>query len=95
MSGLSSKNDIGSVLYHVPEVPDGLINCQKLVIVWAVVLLLRLRLREQNISGCQASSTNCCKVAPTAKSEVSVMKARVADGSGCASRAASERLDLQ
>jgi hypothetical protein len=68
-----------------------LVDGQQLVVISAVLLLAGLSSVEK-VSGCQAFSICCCSTAPMADMEASVTSASGADGSGCASRVARDKL---
>jgi hypothetical protein len=80
---------------HMAEMLYGLVDGQQLAIVGAVLLLGRIEFcLEKNASGCQAFSTCCCSTALMADVEASVTSASGADGSGCVSRVARDKLAL-
>jgi hypothetical protein len=73
----------------------GLVDGQQFAIIGAVLLLGRIEFfLEKKASGCQAFSTFFCNKAPMADVEASATSASCADGSGCASTVAREKLAL-
>jgi hypothetical protein len=81
-------------LEHLAEMLYGFVDGQQLAIVGAVLLLGRVEFLEKKASGCQAFSTCCCSTAPMEDVEASVRSVRGADGSGCTSRVARDKLAL-
>ena len=89
------KYDKEPAFDHMAEKCDGLIHCQELSVVRAVLLLSWVDQMGVERQGFPSVADPLFKAAPTAVSEASVNMANIADGSGWARSAARERLTLQ
>jgi hypothetical protein len=75
------------------EMLHGFVDGQQLAVVGAVLLLGRVEFFREG-EGLPAFLTRCCSTATMGDVEASVTSASGADGSGCASRVARDKLAL-
>jgi hypothetical protein len=83
-----------SSFQHVAEIPHGLIDGQQLPVIGAVFLLRRAELPGEESEGLPDILYLLLEDSPMAVVEASITKASVAIESGCARRAARDRLAL-